>query len=53
MKDKSRVGMLNASLRIKMLTSGNYRISIESEQGVGTMIQLRLSLEALMNSTGI
>lgn len=53
LKDKSRVGMLNASLRIKMLTSGNYRISIESEQGVGTMIQLRLSLEALMNSTGI
>ena len=53
LKDKSRVGMLNASLRIKMLTSGNYRISIESERGVGTMIQLRLSLEALMNSTGI
>lgn len=53
LKDKSRVGMLNASLRIKMLTSGNYRISIESEQGVGTMIQLRLSLEALMNSKGI
>ena len=53
LKDKSRVGMLNASLRIKMLTSGNYRISIGSEQGVGTMIQLRLSLEALMNSTGI
>lgn len=53
LKDKSGVGMLNASLRIKMLTSGNYRISIESEQGVGTMIQLRLSLEALMNSKGI
>ena len=53
LKDKSRVGMLNASLRIKMLTSGNYRISIESEQGVGTMIQLRLSVEALMTSTGI
>ena len=53
LKDKSRVGMLNASLRIRMLTSGNYRISIESERGVGTMIQLRLSLEALMNSTGI
>ena len=53
LKDKSRVGMLNACLRIKMLTSGNYRISIESEPGAGTMIQLRLSLEALMNSTGI
>ena len=47
LKEKGRVGIMNACLRLKMLTEDTVRFSIESEQAVGTMIQIRIPLERL------
>lgn len=41
LKEKRRVGILNACLRLKMMTEGTVRFSVESEKGMGTMIQIR------------
>lgn len=41
LKEKSRVGILNACLRLKMMTEGTVRFLVESEKGMGTMIQIR------------
>lgn len=42
LKQKERVGILNACLRLKMVTDQEVRFSIESEENVGTMIQIRI-----------
>ena len=49
LKEKGRVGIMNACLRLKMLTEDTVTLSIESEQAVGTMIQIRIPLERLSN----
>lgn len=38
LREKGRVGIINACLRLKMQTEGNIRFSLESEKGVGTMV---------------
>ena len=38
LREKGRVGVINACLRLKMQTQGNIRFSLESEKGVGTMV---------------
>lgn len=38
LKGKGRVGIVNACLRLKMQSQGHVRFSLESEEGVGTMI---------------
>lgn len=47
LKEKGRVGMLNACLRLKMMTENKTQFVIESEKGVGTMVQIRIPLEKL------
>lgn len=47
LKEKGRVGMLNACLRLKMITENTAQFVIESEKGVGTMVQIRIPLEKL------
>lgn len=42
LKNKKHVGVLNALLRVKMNTDNNYEFNIDSEVGVGTMVQLKL-----------
>ncbi len=48
LREKGRVGILNACLRLKMMTEDTVRFSIESEEGVGTMIQIRIPYEKLL-----
>ncbi len=48
LREKGRVGMLNACLRLKMVTEDAAQFSIESEKGIGTMIQIRLPYEKLL-----
>ncbi len=40
LKDKGRVGIINACLRLKMVTEGNVRFELESEQGIGTIVRI-------------
>lgn len=47
LKEKGRVGMLNACLRLKMMTENKAQFVIESEKGVGTMVQIRIPIEKL------
>lgn len=48
LKEKGRVGMLNACLRIRMITDNTAHFLIESEKGVGTMIQIRIPIDRLL-----
>lgn len=48
LQEKGRVGMLNACLRIKMVTDNTAKFLIESEKMVGTMVQIRIPLEKLV-----
>lgn len=47
LKEKGRVGMLNACLRLKMITENTVQFVIESEKGAGTMVQIRIPFEKL------
>lgn len=42
LKEKGRVGIINASLRLKMVTDNQVKFALESEKGVGTMVQIRI-----------
>lgn len=46
LRERGRVGMINACLRIKMVTENRARFALESEKGVGTMVQIRIPHEA-------
>ena len=45
---KGRVGILNACLRLKMVTDEEVKFSVESEEMVGTIIQIRIPIQKLM-----
>ena len=47
LQEKGRVGMLNACLRIKMVTDNHAHFSMESEKGVGTTVQIRIPTDKL------
>lgn len=42
LKEKGRVGVVNACLRLKMVTEGQVKFALESEKGVGTIVQIRI-----------
>lgn len=42
LKEKGRVGVVNACLRLKMVTEDQVKFALESEKGVGTMVQIRI-----------
>lgn len=42
LKEKGRVGVVNACLRLKMVTDNQVKFALESEKGVGTMVQIRI-----------
>ena len=44
LKGKGRVGIVNACLRLKMVSKDEVQFDVESEQGVGTLIQIRIPL---------
>ena len=43
LKDKGRVGIINACLRLKMFSSHQATFEIDSEEGVGTLIQMKIA----------
>ena len=45
LREKGRVGMVNACLRLKMVTDNRVKFALESEKGVGTLVQIRIPLE--------
>lgn len=44
LKEKGRVGIINACLRLKMATKDEVHFEIDSEEGVGTLIQIRIPI---------
>ena len=42
LKMKGRVGIVNACLRLKMLTDDKVHFEVDSEKGIGTIIQIRI-----------
>ena len=45
MKGKKHVGMMNACMRLKLLTKGRASYSIESEEGVGTVMHITIPID--------
>ncbi len=46
-KKQKHIGVANACLRISMITSGNADFELESEEGVGTIITIKIPVEYL------
>lgn len=44
LKEKGRVGIINACLRLKMFTNNETKFELESEEGVGTIVQMKIPL---------
>ncbi len=44
LKEKGRIGIVNACLRLKMMTSGDVQFSVDSEEGIGTIVTIKLPL---------
>lgn len=42
LKKKGRVGMVNACLRLKMVSDNQVRFALDSERGIGTIVQIQL-----------
>ncbi|MDO4620539.1 MAG: histidine kinase [Lachnospiraceae bacterium] len=42
-----RVGILNACLRLNLMTEGRTKYSLESEEGIGTIIQIYIPVEKI------
>ncbi|MDO4292647.1 MAG: histidine kinase [Eubacteriales bacterium] len=47
LREKGRVGILNACLRLRMATKDRVSFSLESEEGAGTIVTVRIPLGAL------
>ena len=47
LKKKGRVGIVNACLRLKMITNDHVTFGLKSEKGVGTMVQIRIPVNCL------
>lgn len=48
LKKKGRVGIVNACLRLKMLTNDKVTFLLEGEKGIGTMVQIIVPLASLI-----
>ncbi|MCR5652003.1 MAG: histidine kinase [Lachnospiraceae bacterium] len=51
MKGKKHVGIMNAFLRLKMVTGGKARFFVESERGVGTVIRMTIPVGEKRNES--
>ena len=50
-KENKHVGIINACLRLKMISEGNVKFFLESEPGVGTFMTIRVESEYLRAKT--
>ena len=48
LKTKGRVGIINACLRLKMMTENNVEFEVDSEQGAGTLIQMKMPTQYML-----
>lgn len=44
LKNNSSVGIINACLRLKIVTNNEVLFKIEGEKGIGTIVQIRIPL---------
>ncbi len=49
LKEGGRVGITNASLRLKMMTDNTVEFDLESEEGVGTIVSFTIPLKNLIS----
>lgn len=49
-KENEHVGIINACLRLKMVTEGKAQFNLESEKGIGTCILIKVPVDALKRS---
>ena len=42
LKSKGRIGMVNACLRLKMMTEDKVSFDLDSEEGIGSMVQIQI-----------
>jgi two-component system sensor histidine kinase YesM len=47
LKKKGRVGIINACLRLKMVTENAVSFDLESEEGIGTLVTIKAPLKSL------
>lgn len=52
LKGKKHIGILNACLRLKMISSDEAEIRIDSEEGVGMIVEIKLPLDKLDRMEG-
>ena len=52
-KNRKHVGILNACLRLKMVTGHTVKFDIESEEGVGLSVIIRIPLDKLKKATEV
>ena len=52
MKGKKHVGMMNACMRLKLLTKGRASYRLESEEGVGTVVHITIPINDEKDSSG-
>lgn len=45
LKVKGRVGVINACLRLKIVSDDKVNLRIEGEEGVGTMVMIQIPAE--------
>ncbi len=50
LKEKTRVGVVNACVRLKMMTEDTVTFDLDSEYGTGTLIQIKMPLKYLKGS---
>ena len=46
-KENQHIGIINACLRLKMISEGNVKFYLESEPGVGTFMTIKVEAEYL------
>ena len=47
LKEKGRVGIINACLRLKMMTQNEVSFELDGEKSVGTIVGIRIPLKYL------
>ena len=47
LKKKGRVGVINACIRLKMVTDEKVKFDIDSEEGIGTIINITIPIECM------
>ena len=47
LKEKGRVGIINACIRLKMMTKDEVKFDLESERGIGTIVTVKIPIDTI------